>query len=113
MKHEQTHQPPQHNTEQHTIPPVPLTRDDSGILHQMFRLRWPAWKALSTSVRQEVTTEAAALFDEWKHGEAGQSGLFSTLGHKGDLMVLHFRRSFDGLNEAELRLAHTNLAEFL
>jgi chlorite dismutase len=79
----------------------------------MFRLRWPAWKALSAHARRAATTEAATLFQEWKHGEAGQSALFSMLGHKGDLIALHFRRSFDDLNDAELRLANIKLAEFL
>jgi chlorite dismutase len=101
------------STSHSEIPPVPLTLEGWSILHQMFRLRWSAWKALSASARQEVTTAAAALFKEWEHGEAGQSGLFSMLGHKGDLLTLHFRRSFDDLNDAELRLANAKLAEFL
>jgi chlorite dismutase len=100
-------------TKDASIPPVPLTLEGWSILHQLFRLRWSVWKALSNPARQEVTKEAVTLFKEWEHGEAGQSGLFSMLGHKGDLMILHFRRSFDDLNEAELRLANTNLAEFL
>jgi len=79
----------------------------------MFRLRWPAWKTLSPGAQKEVINEATALFHEWERGEAGQSGLFSLLGHKGDVMALHFRRSFDDLNDAELRLANTRLAEFL
>lgn len=109
---------PSHTTEPaHTshseIPPVPLTLEGWSILHQMFRLRWSAWKAISANARQEMTTEVIALFHEWERGEAGQSGLFSMLGHKGDVMALHFRRSFDDLNDAELRLANTRLAEFL
>ncbi|MBI3249330.1 MAG: heme-dependent peroxidase [Deltaproteobacteria bacterium] len=95
------------------LPPVPLALEGWSILHQMFRFRWSAWKALSDAARQAVSAEAADLFQEWEHGEAGQSGLFSMLGHKGDLMALHFRRSFDDLNDAELRLANTKLAEFL
>ncbi len=43
----------------------------------------------------------------------GQSALFSLLGHKGDLMLVHFRRSFDELNAAELQLAQLRLADFL
>jgi chlorite dismutase len=42
-----------------------------------------------------------------------QSALFSMLGHKGDLMILHFRRAIDALNDAELRIANLKLAEFL
>jgi len=43
----------------------------------------------------------------------GQSALFSMLGHKGDLLLVHFRKTFDDLNEAELRLAQLRLTEFL
>lgn len=106
--------PSEHPEVQHeAIPPVPLTLEGWSILHQMFRLRWPAWNALSSVARKEVATEATAVLAAMERGEAGQSGLFSLLGHKGDLLVLHFRRSFDALNEAELRLANLRLAEFL
>jgi chlorite dismutase len=44
---------------------------------------------------------------------AGQSALFSLLGHKGDLMFVYFRRSFDELNQAELQLAQLGLSEYL
>ncbi|HXG20388.1 MAG TPA: hydrogen peroxide-dependent heme synthase [Methylomirabilota bacterium] len=111
MKH--AHTPETVQTSPGEIPPVPLTLEGWSVLHQMFRLRWPAWKALSASAQKEAITETAALFHEWERREAGQSGLFSLLGHKGDVMALHFRRSFDDLNDAELRLANTRLAEFL
>ena len=45
--------------------------------------------------------------------EAGQSAVYSMLGHKGDLMLVHFRDSFDELNAAELQLNRTALQEFL
>ncbi len=111
MKHSHTTESTQ--TIHSEIPPVPLTLEGWSTLHQMFRLRWSAWKALSAKARQEVTTALVTLFQEWEHSEAGQSGLFSMLGHKGDLLVLHFRRSLDELNDAELQLAQTQLAEFL
>ncbi len=41
------------------------------------------------------------------------SALFSLLGHKGDLMTLHFRRTLDELNHAQLRVGHSRLHEFL
>ena len=114
MKHEPagTHHDA-HETKDTPIPPVPLSLEGWHTLHQMFRLRWPAWQALSANARQEVTAEVITLFQEWERSEAGQSGLFSMLGHKGDVLILHFRRSLDELNDAELRLAHTKLTEFL
>jgi len=101
------------NTPSGTVPAVPLTLEGWSILHQMFRVRWQAWKALSPGARKEVVAEAGTLLTELERSEAGQSGLFSMLGHKGDLLVLHFRRTFDDLNEVELRLANLRLAEFL
>jgi chlorite dismutase len=95
------------------IPAVPLTLEGWSILHQMFRIRWSAWKALSPSARKEVISEAGAVLTELERGEAGQSGVFSLLGHKGDLLVLHFRRTLDELNAAELGLANLKMAEFL
>jgi hydrogen peroxide-dependent heme synthase len=43
----------------------------------------------------------------------GQSALFSLLGHKGDLMLVHFRESFEGLNQAELQLARLRLSDYV
>ena len=45
--------------------------------------------------------------------EKKQSAIFSLLGHKGDLMLLHFRRTLEELNGAELAVAKLKLADFL
>jgi peroxiredoxin len=91
-------------------PGVPLTLEGASLLHQMFRVRWPAWKALPEERRREVTEEASRVFSGM---EQSQSALFSMLGHKGDLMLVHFRNSFDDLNQAELCVSQMQLAEFL
>jgi chlorite dismutase len=44
---------------------------------------------------------------------SGQSALFSLLGHKGDLMFVHFRSSFEELNQVELQLANLKLSDYL
>jgi peroxiredoxin len=43
----------------------------------------------------------------------GQSACFSILGHKGDFLFLHFRKSFDELKQAELQLARLRFSDFL
>lgn len=91
------------------LPPVPLTLEGASMLHQMVRLRWSAWKQLGQAEQQEIVAEAAGLLAQM--GE--RSAVFSLLGHKGDLLFLHFRDSFDELNEVELRMARTRLADFL
>jgi peroxiredoxin len=89
---------------------VPLTLDGASVLHQMFRIRWQAWKGLSEERRRDALEEGTRVFSEM---EQAQSGLFSMLGHKGDLMLTHFRHSFDELNQAELCVAQLKLSEFL
>ena len=90
---------------------VPLTLEGLSALHQMFRFRWPEWRRLDASRQQEIAREAAAVLS--KPEEAGQSAVYSMLGHKGDLMVVHFRDSFDELNAAELQLNRSALQEYL
>jgi peroxiredoxin len=89
---------------------VPLTLEGASILHQMFRIRWHAWKELAEERRREVLEEATHVLGGM---EQAQSALFSLLGHKGDLMLVHFRNSFDELNQAELCIAQLKLSEFL
>jgi len=94
------------------IPPVPLTIEGYSVLHQMMRFRWPAWRQLAAAQKSELVQEAAAVLARMEQNSAGQSALFSLLGHKGDLMLVHFRESFAKLNETELQLAQLRLADF-
>jgi hydrogen peroxide-dependent heme synthase len=89
---------------------VPLTMEGSSVLHQMFRIRWQAWKSLTPERRNDAAREAAHTFGEM---EQKQTALFSMLGHKGDLMLVHFRNSFEELNQAELCVAQLQISEFL
>jgi hydrogen peroxide-dependent heme synthase len=95
------------------LPAVPLTIEGSSVLHQMFRFRWPEWRKLSAAEKQEIIKEAATALERMEHTEEGQSALFSLLGHKGDLLLLHFRKSFEQLKAAELQLANLRLSDFL
>jgi len=94
-------------------PAVPLTIEGFSTLHQMMRLRWPAWRSLTAQERKQIATEAADVLRKMEANHNGQSALFSLIGHKADLMFLHFRDSFAELNGAELELAQVRLNEFL
>ena len=87
-------------------PAVPLTIEGSCVLHQMLRIRWPE---LRKNFR--IVEEAAAALTQLESD--GQSGLYSLLGHKGDLMLIHFRRSFEELSRIEFQLARLGLWECL
>jgi peroxiredoxin len=94
-------------------PSVPETLEGWSILHQMFRVRWSTWKTLSPARRREAANEAAALLVGLENAPGGPTTLVNLLGHKGDLMLVHFRREFEALSEAELRLARTALFDHL
>ena len=97
------------------LPPVPLTLEGSAMLHQFFRFDWKAWRACSAQEREQIAGEFGALLQRLEKTSDGkvQTGLFSQLGHKGDLILVHFRESFEALNQVELGLAQTRFSEFL
>jgi chlorite dismutase len=95
------------------LPALPLTIEGYSVLHQMMRFRWSAWRPLPESQKKEILEEASGALAEMENNATGQSAMFSVLGHKGDLMFVHFRRSFDELNQVELQLAQMRLSDFL
>jgi peroxiredoxin len=95
------------------IPAVPLTTEGYSVLHQMMRVRRSAWRALPDAEKSAIANDAASVLGTMEQNSAGQSALYSLLGHKGDLMLIHFRESFAELNQAELRLANLVLSDYL
>src|ERR1039458_1836149 len=96
------------------LPPVPLTVEGSSVLHQMMRFRRSAWRSLSPEARSSISHEAVdALAAMEKPVEGRQSAAYSMLGHKGDLMLVHFRRSFEELEQAQRAVAQLRLSDYL
>jgi len=103
--------PPQ--TASSGIPAVPLTIEGYSVLHQMMRFRWERWRDVPPAEKARIIAEASGLLGKLEQDPTGQSALFSLLGHKGDLMFVHFRESFDALKQAELQLAQLRLSDYL
>jgi len=95
------------------MPAVPLTLEGYAVLHQMMRFRWSAWRELADADRRSIAAEASDSLAKMESKAGGQSALYSLLGHKGDLMLVHFREAFDQLNQAELDLARLRLSDFV
>ncbi len=98
------------------FPPVPLTLEGSSVLHQFFHFDWKAWRACAESERKKIGADAMAALKKLERVDADapfHSALYSQLGHKGDLMLIHFRDSLEALNQVELDLAQTALYDFL
>lgn len=94
-------------------PPVPLTIEGYSVLHQMLRVRWTEWRSLRPKLKTEVLQESTNILGKMEQHSPGQSAIFSLLGHKGDLMLIHFRESFEELNQVELQLSRLRLSDFL
>jgi len=99
------------------LPAVPLTVEGSYALHQMFRIRRSAWRNLTAPHREQLIEEAvpvlAAFETAARDGHPNQSAAYSQIGHKGDLMLLHFRDSPEQLHRAEMALSRLELFDYL
>jgi len=94
-------------------PRVPETLEGWWLLHQMFKVSWPAWQALPPAERQQKAAQAARALGAMERGREGSSVPCTLLGHKGDLMLIHFRRSVEELEAAQLSVDRLDLAAFL
>jgi chlorite dismutase len=101
-----------------------LTLEGSYVLHQFFRFDWKAWRSCTDGERESCTdgereaiaAEAVAALQRLERAAPDapvRTALFSQLGHKGDLVLIHFRESLETLNQVELDLAQTRLYDFL
>ena len=98
-----------------SFPPVPLTLEGSAVLHQFFRFDWAKWKSCADGERARIASEASEVLKRLERDANGkvQTALFSQLGHKGDLILVHFRESLEALNQVELDLAQTEFFDYL
>ena len=97
-------------------PPVPLTLEGASVLHQFFRFDWKAWRSFAEGERGSMVAGAIEVLKKLERKDASapaRSAVYSQLGHKGDLMLIHFRDSLEELNHVELALAQTPLYDFL
>jgi peroxiredoxin len=94
-------------------PRVPETLEGWSLLHQMFRVRWPEWRALKPAEQKRRAADSGVSLAAMECGDQGSTALVTLLGHKGDLMIVHFRRGFEALQEAELQVAQLPLAPYL
>jgi len=94
-------------------PNVPESLDGWAILHRMFRFDRRRWDALESERRQTIEREAAELFARFARDENADLGLAQLLGHKGDLMLTHYARSFDALGEMQAQADKLALRDYL
>lgn len=92
---------------------APNTLEGWSVLHQVFRVRHDALGANDAARGERILRQAAEVVASMERREDGESAMFSILGHKGDLLMLHFRRSFEELATAQSAIAALELSALL
>ncbi len=99
------------------MPQVPLNVEGSYVLHQMFRFARSEWRQQEVFHCDRLVQQAAqtlgAMETATKDGLPNQTAIFSLLGHKGDLMFVHFRNSLEDIHRSELAIEQMEFADFL
>jgi peroxiredoxin len=94
-------------------PNVPESLEGWWILHRMFAFNRRTWDALSDKRRDKYREHAVDLFEHLKQSDDGDAGLAQLIGHKGDLMLTHYARTYDGLAYAQTLVDKLELCDFL
>jgi chlorite dismutase len=92
---------------------VPQTLEGWYLLHDIYTVDWPRWRALDPAKRSELIAEASAWAAAASEVEKGDSAFYSVLTQKGDLMFVFYRDTPEQLNREELALRQIGLYDYL
>ncbi|MBD5606946.1 MAG: heme-dependent peroxidase [Candidatus Eremiobacteraeota bacterium] len=93
-------------------PDVPESLDSWHILHRMFRFERRAFDALAAERRRGIAEEARLHLETQASAADADAGLAQLLGHKSDLMLTHYAKSFDELGAAQTAFDKLELAAY-
>jgi len=94
---------------------APPTDEGWFVLHDFRTVDWDAWREAPDRERDRAVVDGTQYLRRHEavdDAAEGDSGVFSVLGHKADLLILHFRPTLDALSRAERRFEGTALASF-
>ncbi|SMO42618.1 heme-binding protein [Halorubrum cibi] len=94
---------------------APATEEGWFALHEFRSIDWDAWRDAPDRKRERAVEEGRSYLlhrERLAAADAGDSALFSVLGHKADLLTIHFRPTLDELSTIERGFENTALAEF-
>ena len=93
----------------------PGTEEGWYALHDLRRIDWDGWRGATEREREHALEEGIEHLRshvDLDDAEEGGSAVFSVLGHKADVMILHLRPTMAALDRAERRFESTAFAEF-
>jgi len=89
---------------------VPQTDEGWYVLHDFRTIDWDEWRATPEGDRQRAISEGVDYLSDHESVDEGASAVFSILGHKADLLILHLRPTLDEISQAERQFEQTALA---
>jgi chlorite dismutase len=93
----------------------PVTEEGWYALHDLRSIDWDAWREAPERERERALDEAVEFLESHEaldDSDEGDSAVFSVMGHKADLLVLHLRPTTAQLDRAERAFEQTAFAAF-
>ncbi|MFB6222466.1 MAG: heme-binding protein [Haloarcula sp.] len=93
----------------------PATEEGWYALHDCRRIDWDAWREAPQRVRDRALSEGIGFLDAYEaveDAEEGQTAVYTVMGHKADIMILHLRPTMGDLDAAERHFEQTEFAAF-
>lgn len=101
------------------MPEAPQTDEGWYAFHDFRTVDWDAWRAAPERERERAIESGVeflqaheSLEDTGADSDAGDTAVFSVLGHKADILILHLRPTTTQLDTAERRFERTPFAQF-
>lgn len=97
------------------MPEAPQTDEGWYALHDFRTIDWDAWRSAEERKREraiESGVEFLQTHEALEDADDGGTAVFSVLGHKADILILHLRPETTHLDTAERRFEQTAFAEF-
>jgi chlorite dismutase len=93
----------------------PETTEGWYVLHDFRTIDWDAWREAPQRERESALDEGTEFLrarETLADAPDGASAVFTVLGHRADLLLLHFRPTMDALDRVERAFEGTALAGF-
>ncbi|MDS0259903.1 heme-binding protein [Haloarcula sp. S1CR25-12] len=93
----------------------PQTEEGWYVLHDCRRIDWDAWRDAPDRTRDRALSEGIDFLEGYESladSEAGQTAVYTVMGHKADIMILHLRPTMADLDAAERHFEQTEFAAF-
>ncbi len=93
----------------------PQTEEGWYVLHDCRRIDWDAWRSAPQRTRDRALTEGIdflSAYTDLEDAAEGQTAVYTVVGHKADIMILHLRPTMADLDAAERHFEQTEFAAF-